>query len=735
MIRRTFLQATLAAPWLLRAAPRSPIAEPHFPSRLYQFVWRNWELANTERMAEVAGTAPREILSLGAQMGLPAKPVLTADQLRRIHITVIRQNWHLLPDRQIIQLLGWTPEKYAYILKEDDFLDGKLGPKPACEPLVYVPPDRAAAARAAEIQRTLKLRLGEAFYAPGEPPFHFIEELSARVSAAAPRSADRKPPRIVYPFFALYGDPLLEPEMDPFPDGYLERLAAAGINGVWMQSVLSNMAPSRLFPEFGQRSAERLANLDKLAERLDRFGMRAYLYLNEPRSMPAAFFKGRESYRGAAERGVNAICTSVPAVREWIGSALTHVFERVPRLGGVIAITASENFTNCHSHESAATCPRCSARKPWEVIGELVETFSSGIRQASKDAQIIAWDWGWSDELAVNLIPRLPSGVSLMSVSEWSIPIERGGVKSLVGEYSVSVVGPGPRAAKHWALARKAGLAAFAKTQFNNSWEIAAVPYIPVPGLVARHCEGLRRAGVSGVMASWTLGGYPSPNLEVADVMLSSPGVSAAEALERVARRRYPAEVALMVLTAWREFGAAFEGFPYGTVPCYLVPTHHGPANLLRVTPTGVAGSMILFPQDDWKGWVGPYPPATARDLFARLAERWEFGLAALARAAELSPAAVLDHAIAETCFLHFRSVADQIDFCMLRGQPRSPETLARMRRIAERQRAAAVRMYTLTRRHSVLAFEASNHYFYRPLDCAEAVLAADYLLEHELRG
>jgi len=29
-----------------------------------------------------------------------------------------------------------------------------------------------------------------------------------------------------------------------------------------------------------------------------------------------------------------------------------------------------------------------------------------------------------------------------MSVSEWSLPIERGGIKTTVGEYSISAVGP-----------------------------------------------------------------------------------------------------------------------------------------------------------------------------------------------------------------------------------------------------------------------------------------------------
>ncbi len=634
MIRRTFLQLGMAAPCVpLTAEGRPPIPEPHFPNRLYQFVWRNWEIANTDRMAAVAGCRAGEILALGEQMGLPKKPALTPDQLRRIHITAIRQNWHLLPNAQIVQLLGWTPEKFAYTLREDDFLDVKLGPKPDCEPVKYRAPDQAARARAAEIRATLTRVLGKELYAPGEPPFDFIRQLSERGPALPPEASSSGKAafdlRYLYPFFALYGDPLLEPEIDPFPDGYLEKLATVGINGVWMQSILSNMAPSRLFPEFGKRSDERLANLDKLTARLEKFGMRAMLYVNEPRAMPPAFFKGREKYRGVSERGFNAICTTPPEVREWMSDALAHVFKRAPRLGGMFTITMSENLTSCHSHYHPESCPRCAQRKSWDVVGEVLEAFRSGVRRSSKSADVIAWDWAWRPDLSQNLIPKLRSDMRFMSVSEWSTPIERGGVKSEVGEYSISVVGPGPRATANWALAKKAGVRTMAKTQFNATWEISAVPYIPVPNLIARHCAGLVKAGVSGIQASWTVGGYPSPNLEVAKEFYFG-AKTPEEVLERVARRRYGDQAAGQVLKAWQAFSDAFEGFPYSTVPGYIVPTQHGPANLLRMKPTGVRGSMILFPQDDYKRWAGPYPPTVARDLFARMAERWEPGIRAL---------------------------------------------------------------------------------------------------------
>ncbi|MDE2758383.1 MAG: hypothetical protein OXI92_17755, partial [Acidobacteriota bacterium] len=70
-----------------------PIPEPHFPNRVFRFVWRNWELANTSRIARVLETSEADVLALGEAMGLHPKRLLSGDQLRRIYITVIRQNW------------------------------------------------------------------------------------------------------------------------------------------------------------------------------------------------------------------------------------------------------------------------------------------------------------------------------------------------------------------------------------------------------------------------------------------------------------------------------------------------------------------------------------------------------------------------------------------------------------------------------------------------------------------
>jgi len=743
--RRDFLAATAGLAGILPAQTEGalPTSEPHFPSRLYQFVWRNWELANLDRMAEVLHTTPDKILRLGRSMGLPPKPTLRADQLRRIYITTIRQNWHLLSDAQIIQLLGWTRERYAFTLREDDFLEVKLTHMRREFPdLVYQEPGDAEQRAAAQLAAVVRQDVGAEIMRRGEEPCAFIERLSAPLGRA-PRSLpdtaqERWKTRYLYSYFALYGDPLMEPELDPFPDGYLERLADCGINGVWMQAVLETLAPAKHFPEFGQGAATRLKNLRALTERAAKRGVKVYLYLNEPRSKRAAFFERYPDLRGQKSRGYYAMCTSAPAVRDWIASSLDHVFREAPALGGIFSITMSENLSNCFSHSNAwakpmpvaPDCPRCSKRTADEVIAELLDAFREGVRRSSTTAELIAYDWGWGEGLAEKLIPKLARDVKVLSISEWHAPVERGGVQTRVGEYSISVVGPGPRATRNWQLAREHGLGTLAKTQFNNTWEISAVPYVPVPGLIVDHCLNLERAGIEGVMASWTCGGYPSLNLEAARAVYRSPHPSKEQILFELASSRYGKEAAPKVMEAWNEFAQAFQQFPYG-VAIYTIPTQHGPANLLRLEPSGHRAAMILFPHDDLKAWCGAYPPEAVLAQMRKLADGWHLGLLKFERAVRAGRgAAAEDLAVARTCYNHFASVANQVEFYLLRPKLASDGVAATMREIARREMALAADQYRIARRHSVIGYEASNHYYYRPLDLIEKIFNCRRIIE-----
>jgi hypothetical protein len=835
-----------------------PIPEPHFPSRVYQFVWRNWELAATKRLAEVLGATESQVLGLGSEMGLPRKLEPTEDQVRRTYVTVIRQNWHLLSKEQIVQLLGWTPEHLEFTLKEDDFLAHKLGiVKPVCERLTYSRPTEIERQKARGMKKLLDRELGRTLHIPGERLCTMVKSLSTP-GAALLRNPSVKPsagevdlssgwtlvapsdevikraairfqthlsrtmqsnvtvttkpgikavvlsfaselaegsftlvveddrieiagadvpailqafymlqdemerregpflskrktrnktvwsPRYLYSYFALYGDPLFENDIDPYPEGYLEKLARAGVNGVWLQAILNQLAPSPYFPEFGNGWEVRLKKLSSLVEKAADFGIKVFLYVNEPRTASDAFFERHPEVRGSKNR----LCTSVPAVLDWIRGSVAHVNRHVPGLGGWFSITMSENLTNCFSDGSswgqsaptAAECPRCSKRSSWNVIAELIGTFREGIREGGGNAKLITWDWGWGDDLADQLIPLLPKDSLFMSISEWSLPLERGGVKTKVGEYSISVVGPGPRAKRNWATAQKNGIPTAAKVQFNNTWEISAVPYVPVAPIIMRHCAKLAESGISGLMASWTCGGYPSTNLAAAKAFYSEPRDEIPMILQNVASQYYGEHAAGLVVQAWEQFSAAYEEFPYG-VSIYLIPTQHGPANALRFAPTGHRANMILFPQDDCDRWVGPYPPALVRDQFAKMAAGWKPGLELLQKALrQVSPQKKrhleIERAIAETCCIHFQSTANQVDFYLhrsrlkeARGEQRR-QILATMKNIVRSELALAGKLYPIARKYSIIGYEATNHYYYTPLDLAEKILNCHYLLD-----
>jgi len=718
----------------------APVPVPHFPDGLHAFVWRNWELVPAERMAEVVGATPQQMVALAAAMGLPAQPVITDQQWKRSYITIIRRNWHLLPYEQLTRLLGMTNDELAFTLREDDFLYYKLGgSKPLCEPIRYAEPDGRARAAEERIRQIVKRHFPGGLSEPGEPLFEFVKDLSTRGNGlkpiVKPTARPRFSPRYCYSYFAPYGDPLLEPELDPYPDGLLAKLSAVGADGVWLQGVLYKLAPFLWDPALSDGWEKRLAGLRDLVARAKRHGIGIYLYLNEPRAMPLPFFERHPELKGVVEGDHATLCTSTPEVREWLEESVARIFREVPGLAGAFTITASENLTSCWSHYGGAQCPRCAGRTPAEVIAEVNAVLAEGVRRGSDGTgRLIAWDWGWDDAWADDAIRRLPKDVWLQSVSEWSLPIERGGVASTVGEYSISSVGPGPRALHHWAVARECGLKTSAKTQMGCTWELSAVPYIPAVELVARHACNLCGANVDGLMLGWTLGGYPSPNLEVvkeaSDMVVPDPE----EAMARVARRRFGDE-APKVVDAWRAFSKAFAEFPFHIGTVYSGPQHAGPSNLLYLEPTGHKATMVGFPYDDLDGWRSIYPPEVFTSQLDKVARGFLPGLQSLREALADADggqreALTRELQVAEACYLHFRSSADQCRFVTARATTDRASGVDEMRQALTQEIGSAVRLYYLQRRDSRIGFEASNHYFYVPLDLVEKVINCEDLLD-----
>ena len=724
---------------------------PHFPDRLHAFVWRNWNLITLEKMAQVLKTSTSNVNQIARSMGLPAytKPVWTNEQ---IYITLIRRNWHLLPYEQIMELVDMTPERLNVALREDDFLWVKLGfLKPKCEPLYYRSPSKETRKRAKEIKQTIEKVIGKkAIQSSAEARFAFMDDLKT-VQSPVPKEITpdtaQKTLRFIYSYFTLFGDPLLS-DSEVFPAGLLEKLSGLGVNGVWLHVLLRDLAPGgAAFPEFGAGHEKRLANLRKTVELAKKYHIDIYLYMNEPRAMPHSFFTkpdiaGRNLTMGVREGDYHALCTSNDDVRNWLKDALTLVFTEVPALGGVFTISGSENLTYCNSHGGWQQCPRCREKTGAEITADANALIAEGVHRASLEAKVLIWDWGWNRHgIATDVIEKLPGDVWLMSVSEWALPIERGGIRSTVGEYSISSVGPGPRAQEHWQAAKKRGLKTAAKVQFNCTWEIAAVPFVPLMDLIAEHCSNLTAKNVDGYLLSWSLGGYPSPNLEIPQLFDVIPIPSKDEVLNKLALKRYGSEGASLARKAWTIMSDAYREYPYSGGVVYYAPVQMGPANLFRPQATGYRASMTGIPYDDLNSWRSIYPAEIFAQQFEKMASGFAEAIPILEKAALYADknhcASVRDELrYAKVVKIHFASVANQVRFVMLRDElallDTNPEKMrelkAQMNTLLENEIELTRELYFLAREDSRIGFEPSNQYFYVPNDLLEKIISCQQI-------
>lgn len=735
----------------------TPVPIPHFPSVLHAVVWRNWDVIAVENLARILEATSQQIKDLAYAMGLPPQRAITDQEVRRNYMTILHRNWHLLPYEQLCPLLGWDAVKMQFSLNEDDFMYIKLGGyKPACPPVFYREADAKNFEGTNWIAETVRAELGADLVAPAEPLFGFIDRFQKTFSQSFANPEPALKFCMVYPYFLRFGDPLEGEGIEDIPESYLAELAASGVNAIWLQGVLNTLAPWDYAPELSRGWEERIANLNLLVKRCGTFGIKVLIYLNEPRSMPRSFFEKYPDLRGVEETpdrapyspDVVALCVSSPAVQDFLVNSVRHVFEQVPDLGGILAITFSENLTNCYSREydpnvvdefalRATTgegspqtelkpCPRCAARGAEVVNAEVCTLLERGMRQAGSDGKFLLYTWSTPERWIPGIVERLPESTWVLCVSEWAMPFTRGDYSGKVNEYSISVIGPSQQSLQRWEIARQRGLRTAAKMQAANTFEISSIPYIPALRRVAQHLSNVTSSGVEGIMLGWTAGGSPSPNLDLVAEFSRNPRPSVEEALRTVAVSRFGAEAAPQVIEAWDLLSDAYEEFPFDMTVCYFAPQSLGPANLLFATSTRLLATMVTFPFDDLEGWRGPYSKETLLSQFEKLAERWEKGVEVLAALRQTQPSQAIEDEwrIAEACRIHFRSTVNQIRYIRLR-ESKSAEVKA----ILLDEIILSRRLYDLVSCDSRIGFEATNQYGYIAYDLIEKILNCRQLL------
>jgi hypothetical protein len=692
----------------------------HFPSRLCCYVFRNWEIIEPSALASVIGAGEGDILALAAKMGLPVPPDVNADWRHVGYITIIRANWHLLNYRQICALLDWSEERLAFTLKEDDFLAIKLGSfKPDVPDLVWQPLTEAEETGLDAVRAA-----AQEFYESVPPvtarPFAFRDMFAAAEYPVKTGGEPRFESRIAYSYCALYGDTFMGDTSGSFPDELLAAYQAVGVNGIWCQAVLYTLVPFPFDLSVSEGYAERLAGMRALIERMAKYDIKLYLYINEPRTMPDSFFEKYPQLRGVSGGGYSSLCTSAPEVQSYLYDSAAYIVKNAPGLGGFFTITASENQTSCYSHrnEQNCECPRCKNRTKAAVIAEVNSLIYKGAASVDPDIKMIAWSWGWEGENTPRIIDLMPKEVIVMGVSEQAVEKNIGGTVTSVIDYSISVVGPGEYAKSTWDRAHKTGHRAYAKCQFNNTWECSFVPFLPAFEQIYRHITGLVGAGVDGMLLDWTLGGYPSPTFSmISPLFYKTENIPT---LRELYRYVFPADAADIVEEACHLFSEAFDAFPFHIGTAYSGPQNSGTANLLFMQSTGFRATMVGFPYDDITAWRAIFPEDVFENQLRLLSEGWERGLLVLnglkKETVKKSNALTLLADCAEAAYCHFRSSYLQTRFVRIRDG-RAEGSLAG---IAKEEAALTLRLAAVTARDPAIGYESSNHYFYHRAALAE---------------
>lgn len=692
--------------FILPKTGKPAVSLPHFPTKFQSFIFRAHEYVPAGKIAQILNTTEDNVRLAAAQMGLPDRE---PDKLwmTQGYITIIKRMWHILPYEQLLQLLEMDEQTLAITLREDDFLDIKLGDKPVCEKVVWRELTAQEKKQTEEIRKTLST-----LDFSGVQPFDFHYEVP-QISAAGEALFDT---RMIYAFSGLYQHAFDVDSRVFCPDSMLEAYSKLGINAVWTQGILFQLTEFPFAPAISNGWQQRIDRMKDFADRLEKYGMKLFLYLNEPRSMPSDFYKDYPHLKGhvRAEEKI-CLCVSTPQVQEYLTNAIETLCRAVPNIGGFFTITRSENPTNCYSHSEPnstvkpCNCPRCSRRPVADVIHDTIACFRNGADRVDPKIKVFAWSWGWNEH-NLEIIAKLPERVILLSQSELGVPYEIGGVKGAVLDYSMSIIGPGERATREWKAARERGLETGAKVQVNTTWEASTVPALPVYEAIEEHIRGVQQTGVSHLLLSWTLGGYPSRSVAHAAKFFYESSQM---------------EEAPEITNAARVFSEAFREYPFHISSVYHGPHNAGPSSMLFLGKTGYQATMTCFAYDDVDCWRSIYPVDIYEQQFAKLCSRWERGLEMLR---DVPPCETTVMAHAAYCL--FKSSLDQIRFYRAR-EIGDRETMLSCAREEEK---TARKMLELMNMDASIGYEAANHYYFSKGQIAEKIVNCQYVIRQLTR-
>jgi len=577
--------------------------------------------------------------------------------------------------------------------------------------------------------------------------FHLEEMIATAEGPFLPAGVTEKKPwlknRITRCFFGpIKRPPLMRDELmddvDYYPDAYLNRLAHEGVNGLWLSIEWEDITKTS-FREPDKDMERRLAKLRKTVGKCARYGIKIWLYSNEPEgfySPDDPMLKAHPDLAGAGGPSRRQICPNSEEAQKFIYESVYWIFSQVPGLGGSINISLGEHGSSCLdtigvNDDRKPNCPRCSKVPNWQTLYNSQNAMARGIKDANSDAEYICWlylpSWKPLSPWVYELGSHVPKDVTLQ------INFESGAVKYQLdrprvgGDYWLSFIGPSERFARFAGNASAGKTPMSAKLQVGCSHESATIPFMPVPPILYGKYREMPRMNIGSVMQCWYFGNYPGVMNKAAGRLAFEDFLGTEDDFLKSLARSDWGDDAENVVQAWKHFSDGFQNFPLSTRFQWWGPMHSTPVwplhlkpALKQLQPTWLVGG----PYGDAIGEVlDNHSLAEAVILARKMSEEWNKGVSIMKT---LEPKfmnnleRMLDIGLTEAIGIQFASGYNMMRFYLMRSQlfDLSPvdarKQLAAMESIVREEIRNSQRLDVLCAADSRLGFhsEAERHQY-----------------------
>ena len=399
-------------------------------------------------------------------------------------------------------------------------------------------------------------------------------------------------------------------------DANFIELARVGVTHLPVMTLLEDYLADAPPPFRSLVNAQATANrrrLARLVESAGRHDIAILLMAYNPKLPPDhPVFRAHPPARGAVQSkgAFRVLCSSELRTRRFLEQSWASLFEAIPQLGGMLAITGGEGFYHCFMRNSSASdCPRCSRRPASDVVAELVNGVGAAIRAKSPEALMVVWPYSahWSgDRDQAAWIDRLdPRHILLQTeVDKDSVDWRPAGYGNHLWDYSMSGVSISDRCRRQRARARRRGLSFSVKIECGNAIECLSVPWIPALENQAAIWSNACRLKPRAIQSRWLFDGScknPSEELGYWLIWGRGAGWDRPDAiLNAIARRDFGDAAAPAVRKAWRCFSDALRHHP--CLHYYTGSYFVGPAQPLVLDPNRLeALDPVFFGRFYWQ--------------------------------------------------------------------------------------------------------------------------------------